>query len=65
MSSIEFQVALIIWPVTFTNTQKFLLYLKKNLGGGVGLDLFSNQQRGLEVQKNLGLLMLSEIEGGS
>ena len=51
--------------VTFTNTQKLLLYLKKNLGGGESWDLFSNQQMGLEVQKNLGLLMLSEVEGGS
>ena len=38
---------------------------KKNLGGGESRDLFSNQQMGLEVQKNLGLLMLSEVEGGS
>ena len=52
-------------PVTFTNTQKLLLYLKKNLVGEESSDLFSNQQMGLEVQKNLGLLMLSEVEGGS
>ena len=38
---------------------------KKNLGGGESWDLFSNQQMGLEFQKNLGLLMLSEVEGGS
>ena len=38
---------------------------KKNLGGGESWDLFSKQQMGLEVQKNLGLLMLSEVEGGS
>ena len=51
--------------VTFTNTQKSLRYLKKNQGGAEGWDLFSNQQMGLEVQKNLGLLMWSEVEGGS
>ena len=49
--------------VTFTNTQKSLLYLK-NLGGE-SLDLTTNQQMGLEVQKNLDLLMWSEFEGGS
>ena len=38
---------------------------KKNLSGGESWDLFSNQQMGLEVQKNLGLFMLSEVEGGS
>ena len=39
--------------------------LKKKSRGGESWDLFSNQQIGLEVQKNLGLLMLSEVEGGS
>ena len=28
-------------------------------------DLLSNQQMGLEIQKNIGWIMLSEIEGGS
>ena len=37
---------------------------KKSREGG-SWDLFSNQQMGLEVQKTLGLLMLSEVEGGS
>ena len=37
-------------------------YFKKNLEKGERLDLFSNQQMDLEVQKNLGLLMLSEVE---
>ena len=41
------------------------LFKKKSRGGGESWDLFSNQQMGLEVQKNLGLLMLSEVEGGS
>ena len=53
-----------ILTVTFTNAQKLLLYLKNNLrGGGESWDLFSNQQMGLEVQKNLGLLMLRAVEG--
>ena len=51
--------------VTFTNTQNLLLYLKKTLWGDEIWDLFSNQQMGLEVQRNLGLLMLIEVEGGS
>ena len=38
---------------------------KKKSRGGESWDLFSNQQMGLEFQKNLGLLMLSEVEGGS
>ena len=33
--------------------------------GGESRDLFSNQQMSLEVPKNLGLLMWSEVEGGS
>ena len=56
-----------ILTVTFTSIKKWLLstiLFLKNLGGGESWDLFSNQQMGLEVQKNLGLLMLSEVEGG-
>ena len=44
--------------VTFTNTQKFLLYSKKNLGGArVGTYSVISSVMGLEAQKNLGLLM--------
>ena len=56
-----------ILTVTFTCIKKWLLstilFLKKSRGEG--WDLFSNQQMGLEFQKNLGLLILSEVEGGS
>ena len=38
---------------------------KKNLGGSESWDLFSNRQMGLKVQKNHGMLMRSEVEGGS
>ena len=51
--------------VTFTNTQNLLLYLKKTLWGVEIWDLISNQQMGLKAQKNLGLLILSEVERGS
>ena len=54
--------------ITFTSIKKWLLstiLLEKKSRGGESWDLFSNQQMGLEVQKNLGLLMLSEVEGGS
>ena len=37
-------------------------YLKKNLGEGESWYLFSNQQMGLKVQKNLGLIMLTWSE---
>ena len=40
-------------------------FIQIEICGGESWDLFSNQQMGLEVQKNLGLLMLSEVEGGS
>ena len=56
------------WSVTFTSIKKWLLstiLFKENLGGVGGEDLFSNQQMGLEVQKNICLLMLSEVEGCS
>ena len=39
------------------------IYFFKNLEGGESSDLFTNQQMGLEVQKNLGLLMFIEVEG--
>ena len=54
--------------VIFTSIKKGLLstiLFLKNLGGGESWDLFSNQKMGLEVQKNLDLLMLSEVQGGS
>ena len=55
--------------VTFTSIKKgsyLPFYIKKNLGGEAeSWDLFSNQQMGLEVQKNLVLVMWSEVEGGS
>ena len=36
---------------------------KKSRGEGESWDLFSNQYMGLVVQKNLGFLVLSEVEG--
>ena len=38
-------------------------FILKRCRGGEGWDLFSNQQMGQGVQKNLDLLMLSEVEG--
>ena len=50
-------------PVSKSGSYLTILF-KKNLGGE-SWDLSSNQQMGLEVRKNLGLLMLGEFKGGS
>ena len=57
-----------ITTVTLTSIKKWLLstiLFLKTLGGSECWDLFSNQQMGVEVQKNLGMLMWSEVEGGN
>ena len=40
-------------------------YILKRSKGGESWELLSNKQMGLEVQKNLALLMYGEVERGS